>query len=293
MARKVKLKTNLGNVRSHTLQVFEEIASKWAIWYAWGIGPTGEHAQGRALDFMTLTENQQAYRDKVGDEIANYLWKHRKRLGVWYVIWNRRIISMTYESSGWRSYTGSNPHTDHVHVSFYNGVSYKPPSGSGGNNNKKDWFDLASKKDLKQVVQQVVKQEVGKAVWNYKLNAVDGSYDKDKMPAATHLRYARHHAREARKQTKDIGSQVWYKMELDDPLNEGNEKISPATAVRYSFAWSNQNRTRLNQVIDGLRTLFGKVDGHNKESREFYALMTETPEQTLKRLGENGKRKAE
>lgn len=226
MARKVKLKTNLGNVRSHTLQVFEEIAAKWAIWYAWGIGPTGEHAQGRALDFMTLTDNQQAYRDKVGNEIAAYLWKHRKRLGVWYIIWNRRIISMTYPNSGWRSYNGSNPHTDHVHVSFYNGVSYKPPKG--GSPGKKDWFTLASKKDLESVVKKVVKQEVGKAVWHYKLKAVDGSYDNTEMAAATHLRYARHHAREARSQTKDIGEQVWYKMELDDPLKDGKEKISPA-----------------------------------------------------------------
>lgn len=127
MARKVALKTNLGAIRPHTKAVFEEIAAKWRVWYAWGIGASGEHKEGRALDFMTLNADQSAYRKSVGDAIAAYLWKHRKRLGVWYVIWNRRIISMTYESSGWRTYSGANPHTDHVHVSFNN----KPPTYRG------------------------------------------------------------------------------------------------------------------------------------------------------------------
>lgn len=34
---------------------------------------------------------------------------------LWYVIWNRRIRSNTYNWT-WRAYTGSNPHTDHVHI---------------------------------------------------------------------------------------------------------------------------------------------------------------------------------
>lgn len=33
-----------------------------------------------------------------------------------YVIWNRRIASKKYNFE-WRTYTGSNPHTDHIHVS--------------------------------------------------------------------------------------------------------------------------------------------------------------------------------
>ncbi len=36
----------------------------------------------------------------------------------WYVIWNRRIRSNTYGWT-WRSYTGSNPHTDHIHIEIY------------------------------------------------------------------------------------------------------------------------------------------------------------------------------
>ncbi len=36
---------------------------------------------------------------------------------VTYVIWNRRIYSRARAAEGWRLYTGSNPHTHHVHIS--------------------------------------------------------------------------------------------------------------------------------------------------------------------------------
>lgn len=38
-----------------------------------------------------------------------------------YVIWNRQIWSRTRASDGWRRYTGSNPHTKHMHVSVGRG----------------------------------------------------------------------------------------------------------------------------------------------------------------------------
>jgi hypothetical protein len=33
------------------------------------------------------------------------------------VIWNRRICSATIQPWNWRTYTGTNPHTKHVHLS--------------------------------------------------------------------------------------------------------------------------------------------------------------------------------
>lgn len=38
-----------------------------------------------------------------------------------YVIWNRQIWSRARASEGWRRYTGSNPHTKHMHVSVGRG----------------------------------------------------------------------------------------------------------------------------------------------------------------------------
>ncbi|MEZ4369586.1 MAG: hypothetical protein R3B07_02135 [Polyangiaceae bacterium] len=47
-----------------------------------------------------------------------------RRFGVMYMIWNKRIWGSyrspngSCASSGWSNYSGSNPHTDHVHLSF-------------------------------------------------------------------------------------------------------------------------------------------------------------------------------
>ena len=41
-----------------------------------------------------------------------------RRLGVMYVIYNRRIWGSYRAAEGWRPYVGANPHTDHAHVSF-------------------------------------------------------------------------------------------------------------------------------------------------------------------------------
>ncbi len=41
-----------------------------------------------------------------------------RRLGIMYMIHNRRIWSAYRWMDGWRPYTGASPHTDHVHFSF-------------------------------------------------------------------------------------------------------------------------------------------------------------------------------
>jgi hypothetical protein len=40
-----------------------------------------------------------------------------------YVIWNRQIFSSSIKPWQWRPYTGSNPHTKHVHISVRDDVS--------------------------------------------------------------------------------------------------------------------------------------------------------------------------
>ena len=41
-----------------------------------------------------------------------------RRLGIQYLIWNRKIWGSYSAASGWRKYTGANSHRDHVHISF-------------------------------------------------------------------------------------------------------------------------------------------------------------------------------
>lgn len=49
--------------------------------------------------------------------LAALLGKHPAMGKDAYIIWNRRIISTNRRSEGWRPYTGSNPHTKHLHIS--------------------------------------------------------------------------------------------------------------------------------------------------------------------------------
>lgn len=78
-----------------------------------GTYPGHDPSQARALDFMIKSAAQ-------GDAMAAYAKAHASELGVMYAIWNRRIWSVQRNREGWRSYHGTpNPHTDHVHLSFF------------------------------------------------------------------------------------------------------------------------------------------------------------------------------
>ncbi|MEV6301790.1 VCBS repeat-containing protein [Actinoplanes sp. NPDC051861] len=94
-----------------------------------------EHKEGRALDYM-LNVNDTGQR-AIADDINNWLLatdrhgnKHAnmRRLGVMYIIWNRRIISAERINEGWRPYTESNPHTDHIHISLSWAGAYQQTS---------------------------------------------------------------------------------------------------------------------------------------------------------------------
>ncbi|MGH3355788.1 MAG: hypothetical protein ACRDOJ_07805, partial [Nocardioidaceae bacterium] len=90
-----------------------------------GVGGTSEHKEGRAFDWgvsIHSARDRRAVRsvmewllkrDRHGNRYAM-----ARRLGIQYMIWNRRIWGAYSASSGWRRYTGSSPHTDHVHFSL-------------------------------------------------------------------------------------------------------------------------------------------------------------------------------
>lgn len=93
-----------------------------------GIGRGGcgssEHHEGRAWDWgMNANDPEEVARvhelldwlfspDSVsGEPNSNF-----RRVGLRYVIWNRRIWSA--RNKAWSDYDGVNPHTDHVHMSW-------------------------------------------------------------------------------------------------------------------------------------------------------------------------------
>jgi hypothetical protein len=89
------------------------------------IGERSEHKEGRALDWMLSVDR--AKERAVAEDFIDWLLDegpdgedayNARRLGVMYVIWNRRIWSASRAEDGWLPYRGPNPHTDHVHVSL-------------------------------------------------------------------------------------------------------------------------------------------------------------------------------
>lgn len=97
----------------------------WGIGRDCGAGDTSEHKEGRALDYHFNYYNS-AERADAQDFLAWLLatdqhgnrHANARRLGVMYIIWNHQIWSSYRANDGWRSYQGSNPHTDHIHLSF-------------------------------------------------------------------------------------------------------------------------------------------------------------------------------
>ena len=53
----------------------------------------------------------------LADHLAPLLGKHRGLGAGAYIIWQGRIISTDRIAEGWRTYTGSNPHNHHLHLS--------------------------------------------------------------------------------------------------------------------------------------------------------------------------------
>ncbi len=84
-----------------------------------------EHGEGRALDWML--DARKSADLAIGNAVTRWLAapddKGRagamaRRFGVNYIIWNRQIWKAWAPERGWAAYTGSSPHTDHIHLSF-------------------------------------------------------------------------------------------------------------------------------------------------------------------------------
>ena len=88
------------------------------------MGGPSDHAWGGAADIY-LNSND-ATHHQVADAMFDMFSQSSVALGVDHVIWNRQIWSTT--KGGPRRYTGSNPHTDHVHVSFTRAGSQAQPN---------------------------------------------------------------------------------------------------------------------------------------------------------------------
>lgn len=83
-------------------------------------GGVSEHHEGRAIDWM-LNASNPADR-AVANSALTWLTANNgevaRRLGVMYVIWDRKSWRAYAPERGWTPYTGASPHTDHIHLSL-------------------------------------------------------------------------------------------------------------------------------------------------------------------------------
>ncbi|MGA8979331.1 MAG: peptidoglycan-binding protein [Pedococcus sp.] len=84
-----------------------------------------EHSDGRAWDWMLSVNkpNEKAVADSVTAWLSAPDAEGRpgamaRRFGIMYIIWNRKMWRAYDPGRGWAPYTGSAPHTDHIHFSF-------------------------------------------------------------------------------------------------------------------------------------------------------------------------------
>ncbi len=84
-----------------------------------------EHSEGRAWDWMLSVDkpNEKAVADAVtawlsAPDSLGRPGAMARRFGIMYIIWNKKMWRAYDPSRGWAPYTGSVPHTDHIHFSF-------------------------------------------------------------------------------------------------------------------------------------------------------------------------------
>ncbi len=86
-------------------------------------GGSSEHEEGRAFDWMVSADRQiDIAKDLLDWLLADDSYGNEnamvRRLGIMYIIFNHRIWRAYSADQGWQPYDGSNPHTDHVHISM-------------------------------------------------------------------------------------------------------------------------------------------------------------------------------
>ena len=118
------VKPGTGALRSLVLATYKNTGDSGIV-RSCDVGGTSEHKEGRAWDWRVNAYDaaqHAAARDLLTWLLATDAHGNQyalaRRLGIMYVIWDRHIWSAYNASAGWRPYSGSNPHTGHVHISL-------------------------------------------------------------------------------------------------------------------------------------------------------------------------------
>jgi hypothetical protein len=117
----VKDPTTGGCIRPRTYHMYKEVKKAGFNRFVgcFRSGGPFEHPKGLACDWSLQKSGFASYHNndmfKYGNDLMAFLVRNADRLGIYYVIWNRKIW---FPASGWSGYSGPSAHTDHVHVSM-------------------------------------------------------------------------------------------------------------------------------------------------------------------------------
>ncbi len=82
------------------------------------VGGTSEHKEGRAWDWgCSPAQAARLFAWLLAPDALGRPHANARRAGIMYLIYNRRIWR-AYRERAWMAYSGSSPHTDHVHLSL-------------------------------------------------------------------------------------------------------------------------------------------------------------------------------
>lgn len=260
--------------------------------FLWGrsSGTSGEHPLGLALDHSGLeygngVNDPGPMRRQLCIDIADRMWRNRRRLGVWYVIWDRKISSTNRNSYAFNSsddfwagadYRGSNPHTDHVHTSFYAANVYQPPEGlmswdenaAPVSNYEKNiipasWADSAKRQLIKAAAALAYLKEVQFAKPYF---PDEGGISLSEMVRWSHSRLKR-------------GEDTWERTEakvdalLDAHAGAGSDEIKAHIDQRHAEA--SAERQALADKVDAVQTLLAEHADGSLDAEQVVARMGE------------------
>lgn len=123
-----------------------------------GGGGLSTHGEGRGWDAACNATNPAGL--ALGNRLAADLVKHYSELGIQRIIWNRKQTDVPNGMGNWRTYGGQSPHVDHLHIeTCWKAARDNPLTVEYVKQvlGEEDWFTLATKEELAEVVEAALK----------------------------------------------------------------------------------------------------------------------------------------
>ncbi len=230
-----------------------------------------EHGEGRALDWMLNAKKASDL--AMGNAITRWLaapdaqgrqGAMARRLGINYIIWNRQQWKAWAPERGWTAYTGSSPHTDHIHISFtwdgavkrtswWTGTAVTtyltgpPGAAQPTSNNPKDYVNIALRRGSRGKAVEVLQKTIGGI-------AADGSFGP-----ATEARVKAYQKSKGLTVNGVVDSRVWKALigAPTTPPPSGSGSSTSSTLAKY--AGTVLRRGSRGEAVTAMQKAIGRI----------------------------------